>query len=802
MSPCSWVQHECNSLEHSFVNGLGQQEGACSLLGVLRNLSGELHVVGPSVLEGWSGDLHRLMKTLCCSPGKTDAGWQGRVKNILSQGYLPLLGAAATYQPVDEELANVLAEHLQMLQRFGCDVSDIISRKEKREDPKLVHYGLANAVWTGISGMWSSIPATLEDALGCYGVSKAATCGVLLDCMKDTIDMAKEGHVEDKACRKLVQFWLSNFGRLVKGSPGAVEGVLESFWTWAIDYISMDNVDDDMGMFVVRALVSCLNQVQGSVIASRFVRPVTVRMRRGGTTSDQIRKIVCYILAQSERFEKHVYASMVPLFESVLEGSVTIVRMHSCMDLELVEDAIFEFISACIDADINGIGMDCLHTIIGYSFCPHPVLEEILCRVFMDLMVCGGASFQYTCASLVRDALLNNASYCSTFVDHGYLSASLEQGCALLGSALSCASPSTVDRLLQDAAVTLEQHHNEMSLWGISEAVLIIRCVNMSKLDLGSTRHVQRIVTWMGKACAQFSASGWREENARFLVWLSELSYQILLYCCSHHQGMSKPIIDAQSCVGILKRMAMSSPSMGPQGAIVACNLQRVESLLHSRRDSIRKFSPPGMLAPHEQSHLEFSPNQKTAGWLLSMLHVSPNQCSIPKLKSIFTQVFKALDSYPLQYLAMKSYLEYISECPQEDMTRVLPDSFVTGQGITQSFKDRLQKYLTIGKWALTEDAEDNGVIFAQKTSILSDISNALGTHALKPPCKPKSIPNRQDIPDDIAVRLKEASKSIQGLVDALNSSTCPLASPHKRALQRTFDEMDQNMARVKKACI
>lgn len=802
MSACDRIQHKCNSVENSFVNGQGQQEGACSLLGALRSVSDEVNVVGPSVLEGWGGDLHRLMKTLCCTSGKTDAGWQGRVKNILSQGYLPLLGAAAKYQPVDEELAKVLAEHLQMLQRFGCDISDIISRKRSREDPKLVHYGLANAVWTGISGVWVSIPAALEDALGCYGVSKALTCGIILDCMKDTVDMAKEGHVEDKACRKLVQFWLSNFGRLVKGSPGAVEGVLESFWTWIVHYHeSLSHEGDDMLGFVVRALVSCLNQVQGPVIDSTFVRPVTLRMRRGGTSANHIRKIVCYILTQSERFERHVYASMVPLFESVLEGSVAL-RIHSCMDLDLVEDAMFEFMSACINEDINGVGIECLHTIIGYSLCPHPILEEIICRVCMDLMVCGGPSFQYTCACLIRDALLNNASYSSLFVDQGYLSASLEQGCALLGSALSGASPSTVERLLQDAVVTLDRHPDTISLWGISEACLIIRCVNMSKLNVGSTRHIQSITAWMGKACAELSSSGWREENTRFLVWLSELAYEILLYCCSHPQGMSKPIIDAQSCVGILQRMVMSSPSMGPQGAIVKCSLQRLDCLLHSRKDSIRKFSPPGMLTPHGQPHLEFSPNQKTAGWLLDVLHASPNQCSIPKLKSIFTQVFETSNSYPLQYLAMKSYLEYISECPQEDITRVLPDSFVTGQGITESFKDRLQKYLTVGKWTLAEDKEDNGLILAQKTSILSDISSALGSHALKPPRKSKSIPNRQDMPENIKILLKEASKSIQGLVDALDSSTCPLTSPHKRALQRTFDEMDQNMARVKKACI
>lgn len=805
MSTSSRVHDECTTLERRFLDFDVQEEGACGLLGVLREGVPELKEVGPGALEGWSGDLHRLMKTLCCTPGKSNAMWQGCVKNLVSQGYVPLLGAAARKQPVDDELAKLLAEHLQMLQRFGCDVSDIISRKELREDPKLVHYGLANAVWTGITGVWASIPVMLEDALGCYGISKASTCGIILDCLKDTVDMAKEGHLEDKACKKLVQFWLSNFGRLVKGSPGTVEGVLEPFWTWVVDYVSMVHVDDDMLRFVVRALVSCLNQVDRSVIESRFVRPVTARMRTGWTNSNHVRMVVCYILTQSERFDKHLYAPMVPLFESVLEGSVTS-RMQSCSDLEMAVAAIFEFISASIDVDIHGTGIDAIHTIVGYSFCPHPVLEEILCRVCMDLMVCSGLSFQYTCASLIRDALLNNASHSLSFIDHGYLSASLEQGCALLASALSCALPSTVERLLQDAATTLERQHNAISLWGVAEVDLIIRCVNISTQGLGSTGQalVQRIMAWLRMACGALSSSRWREENTCLLVWLSKLLYQILEYSCRHPQGMSKTIIDAQTCLGILKRMCTSSPS---KGHIVACNLQRSESLINSKTDTRRKFSPPGTLASHDQPHLDFSIKQNTAGWLLDMLRVSPDQCSISSLKSIFTQVFESSESYPLQYLAMKSYLEYISECPEQDITRVLPDSFVTAQDITQPFKDRLQKYLLVGKWDLDEEAEDNGVLFAQKTSILSDISSTLGSKALtKPPCKrPQSKSDSQNIPDAIQILLKEASASIKGLADALDSSTCPLSSPNKRALQRfwsTFEEMDQNMARVKKARI
>ena len=109
-----------------------------------------------------------------------------------------------------------------------------------------------------------------------------------------------------------------------------------------------------------------------------------------------------------------------------------------------VEAGILEFMSRCVDASPK-IFKRTLYFLMEYLLQPHPLVEEVLCRVVMGLMEWGWESLQIDCLTMICD-ILDRAVSCDEDVG---LSPGLQQGVNVLAAAMLSSGEAVTARVAE-----------------------------------------------------------------------------------------------------------------------------------------------------------------------------------------------------------------------------------------------------------------------------------------------------------------------------------------------------------------
>lgn len=665
---------------------------------------------------------------------------------------------------------------------------------------------LANTVWTAMYDAFAGrAPA---DRNAAYRQMGAEGMGVLVETAGRCLEAMHAGggaattptSVTSANMSRALKFLVSNFGRmLVLMGEGDGDGVLRNrteswmlvrepvfqMWRCLGRYVDMDmgrDPFDGIGL-MYKALALAFEQAVGDPVPWWVESAGNGGL--GGEISPDIVRVLANVLINGSGRMSEVALETMSVAVRSLVGSLAAVRVvHAAVrggeggegggencatewvtggdeDLNAeaaagtsknagddrfmddVEAGILEFMSRCVDTS-PGVFKRTLYFIMEYLLRPHPLVEELLCRVVMGVMEWGRAggweALQVDCMTMICDMLDKSVS-CDE--DLG-LSPGVQQGVHVLAAAMLTARDDAMARVAEarfsgvaattsspasmpagssmtiSTTTTTTTSTSTVDVYGAVRLAVYLRAmacsVSSGNAHLYANASVQQTLRGqLARIChvhakrARGSDVGDVDVDVNLLLaWTAEC----LLHASRVVSLSVGPLSERQVANGatplaetlcsaieqlsgrVVLSAAPASPRLQRAAVLLDVAIRTMSSCLSPSLPSKRKTSVDGLDAALDA----FDASLPAAGWLVGL---APTRTQRPtsRMRRVFGSALDVDATMPLQYLAMQSYKDYVSfsdggVSDGAQALDVLPKSRIVGGGISAEFKARLTPYL------------------------------------------------------------------------------------------------------------
>ncbi len=661
-------------------------------------------------------------------------------------------GSTQTSQP-----RRLFSELIGCLRAVGTSSARYIA------DPRAVQSKgmnkLANTTWAGVYDGYHGQAEGLRDREGMAGC-----LGNLMELIECCFVSMADGNLSEEgyaAASKALKFLVSNYGRLVvllggtsgghgahdasKGTWVMIRPSAYSLWQCLVGHAAAPAERDPFHgvALAYKAVALTFEHAPASPKAA-----ATGKVSRTGeaegelnpwwildeakVSRDELQVIANVMVVASEKMSKTVLEKLIPtvgrlvghLSDACIQQGVTESTLAD------VEVGILEYLSRCLDADPN-VFKRALYTLMSYLLRPHPLVEEMLCRVVAGVMEWGSEGLQRECVAMISD-MLSRAVSCD---DDLGLSPGVEQGVNVLATAMMVGGESVSVRVAEDwfpsrrdgapqAPSTSHQSPTVAStvdVFEVARLAVFMRAMGLCRWAPSFSTGVSR-QGWMREQLHRIAAV-WRmrpvgDDCSLLMAWTAE--------CLFHASKLvaSGPLVSRKgmngTSNGVANGRAKGAADDGTEGGALrtaidslagrlvlssspSCpRLQRVAVML----DLIYTHTPfmkRGRIEGLDAALDAFDKALPTAGWLVG-LAATQVQRPTSRMRRIYGQSLDEHATLPLQYLAMHSYKDYVSfsdsdeaygvEAGGDQALDVLPSCRIVGGSISADFKARLTPYL------------------------------------------------------------------------------------------------------------
>ena len=625
------------------------------------------------------------------------------------------------------------SELMGCLESLGVCAARCIA--EKNTPPSKGMKKLANTTWAAVYDILQQQDEALRDR------EVMSRCmdhlGEMIACCVASMghENSQDGH---KALSKALKFLVSNYGRLLMLLGGSVGGA-DSPTTWQIVSPSICKLwgcllkavglpskrDPFDGLTLTyRALALSFGH------AAEGVDPIPWHALNDGRISAEALQIVARVMINaSEKMSTSALERMVSSIEHTMghmaDASIQQEVTESVLaDLEL---GILEYLSRCIETDAR-VFKRALYAIVGFLLRPHPLVEEVLCRVVIGVMEWGLDDLQYECVALMSD-MLNLAVSCD---DDLGLSPGIEQGVNVLAAAMMVGGDSVVARVAEErfplrsdvdcsgspSSRAGPADVETVDVYAVARLAVFLRAMGCCIWSPAFARN-ERLQLWLSGHLQKIGKQ-WRfrpvgDDSDLLMAWTAE--------CLFHASKLvaSGPLVDRSVMNGVQTgKVATGDAGKCSAGDVLSValeqvagrlilsssptspNLQRAAVLLeqiNTNTSLSRRVRIQGLDAALDA----FDASLPTAGWLVG-LAATRAQRPTSRMRRVYGKSLSTDASLTLQYLAMHSYKEYVSfsdsdeaygvEAGGDQALDVLPSCRVVSGSMSKDFKSRLVPYL------------------------------------------------------------------------------------------------------------
>jgi hypothetical protein len=688
------------------------------------------------------------------------------VNDLIKQHMLPCLGFAGRAVRNEAERAHAgagasagceLAQASQPKRLFaeliGCFRAIGTSSARYIADPRAAQSKgmnkLANTTWTAVydgfhdqgEGLWD------QEGMACC----LSNIMELIECC--FASMADENSIQDGyvAVSKALKFLVSNYGRLVvllgetrsehgeidasQGTWAMIRSSVCSLWRCLVGHVAVPAERDPFHgvALACKAVALSLEHAPGGLESAKIGKAANAAeswwiLGGGKVSPDELQVVANVMIVGSEKMSKNVLEKMVPAVGRLV-GHLVDAESQKVMNdsiLADVEVGILEYLSRCLVVDPN-VFKRALYTLVSYLLRPHPLVEEVLCRVVVGVMDWGSKGLQYECVAMISD-MLNRAVSCD---DDLGLSPGVEQGVNVLAAALMVGGDSLAVRIAEDrfpscpegapqGPATSHQTQtaaSKVDVFEMARLTVFMRAMGLCSWSSSFSRGVRR-QGWLRGQLHRIAAV-WRmrpvgDDSPLLMAWTAE--------CLLHASKLvvSGPLVARPEINGVAygraKCAADDDTAENALWAATDClagrlvlssspacvRLQRTAillELLYKHTPCTKRVGIQGLDASLDA----FDNALPTAGWLVGLAAMQV-QRPTSRMRRVYRQSLDERATMPLQYLAMHSYKDYVSfsdsdeaygvEAGGDQALDVLPSCRIEGGGISADFKARLTPYL------------------------------------------------------------------------------------------------------------
>jgi len=735
------------------------------------------------------------------------------VKDMLKVEYVPLLQECC--KVYEDGFGNAVARHMGDLLSFGMSLSRVLNRKDERveQDPRLVHYGLANCVWAGLVDMWWNMDSGAREAFAIQEQSVEIVIESLMDVLDDQVDL--KAAIGTDNGMKVLQFWLSHIGKLAKKFPEAGGLIIERFWVWAIRFrdacmglsaiqVPVEEREEKICKLVSRVTVACLNNQSKKAMETRFLTPLRKQIASSSLDGKKAALIVSVngVLAESEGFSPSLLSLGMELADEVLKAFV-MPRIQSKITYYIINDTSRRLVEFLVNFMAQSTDPDAaVVLLLRYSVCPHPSLMAVLSNVWMDLVRYSSESMQMIFIESLESLLARMASNLAGGIRYQCPPQAMLQVKDLYAMCCSQASQRNFNSIINRLKHRIDTEISCYDVCVIAEIAYIASglCPRGGKevADLGE-KLAQTMVEKVEKALDGdnspeiLSLVSWCEEaiSESFMLMMSDKNKKIKAATVERILTSLNRLVDSY------KQQGAEFDSIPVFKMLLRCH-QAIEFLgLLGVMHRIQK--PLLNLASAVCTH----PCHPAFGYMLAaIIHDKTANSSL--LKTIFRGALVGdSTTEPLRIIALKSYIEYIRQCPQENITAVLPDELVyqaSGKP-NADFKLILSAYVEG-----TRSNQNDAFATVQKEGMLSMAHAHMSKMAFKPCAFPKQAPAQDSENMKCNPKIEEvcnnAKDSIRGLLSSLENKKPSMLEADWQCLKRHVVDIQVILTKIRDAYI
>ena len=732
------------------------------------------------------------------------------MKDMLKVDYVPLLQECC--KVYEDGFGDAVTRHMENFLSFGVSVSRVLNKKDERveQDPRLVHYGLANCVWTGLVDTWWNLDSGAREGLDIQGQRVENVMESLMDVLDNQVDL--KAAISSDNGMKVLQFWLSHIGKLAKKLPEAGGLIIERIWLWSIGLRNAlmgteqdgEERKEKISKLVSRVIVACLNNQSKKTLEKKFLIPLRKQIASSSMDEKKAALIVSIhgIWAESEGFSPALFDLGLELADEVLKAFV-MPRMQSKITYCIIHDTSKWLVEFLVNYMAQSMAPDvAVMLLLRYSVCPHPSLLAVLSNVWMDLVRYSSNSMQMIFIECLESLLLRMASHLAagTSKYQGPTQAILQVR-DLYAMCLSQASEKNFHSIMNQLQSRIDDTAVMNDVCVIAEITY-----TASGLCLRGGREVadlgERIAQAMVETVEKVLDSGINSVDTILLLsWCEEAIAESFMLMMSDTRKKLKAtdveriMTSLNRTVDLFKQQGAEFNSIPVFKMLLRCH-QAVEYL--GLLGVVHRIQKPLLALASACSH----PSHPAFGYMLAaIIHEKGTNSML--MKNIFrAALLDESSTEPLRIIALKSYIEYIRQCPQENITAVLPDELVyqaSGKP-NADFKFILSAYVE-GK----KSSQDDTFTVIQKEGMLSSAHVHMSKMAFRLRPFPKQALHQAASNGSFTKIEKsciDAKHSIQGLLSTLEHHRTSINQDVVQCLKRHVVDMESTIMKIRDAYV
>jgi hypothetical protein len=641
---------------------------------------------------------------------------------LLKDNLIPqLIHQAAAFH--DAKQGPILLAHMKALLEAACKAADCIRwcNPAVVRVPSLRNYGLANALWLGVQGLWATIRPSIRAQLDAHSLSPQS----IVTTLKTYLDSDIKRLCEQKETSdvKLLQFWLVQLGKLLQAYPEAACAVYDAVGAWSpkarqamaeLGHQGDDRVEAllaavDGGVIWARAarlqaqslscMASCEADTRSSALASGcsedvwHVLTAAQMLGQAGVLSEAARSRCTVVLRAV--LQNITAAAAWPAMSSDPDVRQTVI--DGCLTLCL----------SCYDHDQVSQWMGCQLALMEYSLHPHPVMLTILSSVWASLTKLTDPTTVEQFIAALHELLKRSAAVEASAGFPAFQSQSplVSQLSCLLASVLYAAPTETSEVFFNQHMQLRQGDKDDLCRLAILAALLragaIVhmgapnRNAYLEKLSSTTCRHLcSALLELVSKSKLDPPAQRAVADvgpSSKHAAWMCECIAKAL-QCLEH--SVVRP---QQSTAGVARDAAQALlPLLFVEDPLATSALHAFEQACRVSPEAILVASRLQDTLPRLVSMIESS---SPAAPYVMRLAAAYREVSLPP-KPLFAAMLGDVaphKSAVLRLLAMESYVAYVRGCERSNVVGVLPPRLIDAStgATTPAFAQMVTQHLT-----------------------------------------------------------------------------------------------------------
>lgn len=344
---------------------------------------------------------------------KTSFKLQTTARDLIKDCIAPLFSNAIASQT--QTTGICFNAHMLQILKTAIKSAEIIGWRHPDVQllPSLRNYGLVNTLWACIITLWSSTPNQLYSNLeNNPSLSTDTLVKTIVTCLERDLDLILSG--KDKDAIKLLQFWISQLGKLTKSMPSAAKFAYKALFRWTNTYqnkvvSALQSMTPARKYDVHRMLDNASLRLRAARVQCQCLALISIPSAQEEITklasiqlSDEHHEstpsithnafwMMVELLGQVSLMTPAVRASCIALFRKSLDLLTSANAINNAEEAQFVADAYLCYIVACSTATSSASDRDmntwdaCRVCLIQASMKAHPVVMSVLSMVWSSL---------------------------------------------------------------------------------------------------------------------------------------------------------------------------------------------------------------------------------------------------------------------------------------------------------------------------------------------------------------------------------------------------------------------------------